>query len=364
MESESIEPKSGRMLPRLIAEPWFVDRVDISGPRAVVSGWSLPPAPLNRPPGGRFLINGLPFDTTSYPLPSADVGQVLWQREGSAMSGFECTIAQLEVVYPDGVLEVSRVRPDTPGIERGRDSWFVPDQALHADLPDHDQRFRVIGDRDVRGFLVSGATDYHRLDRALQSVCGKRLYDCGRVLDWGSGCGRVARHFPAAHCASLTGCDIDRDNVRWCSSHLRGNYLSTGVAPPLPFDDASFDVIYGVSVFTHLREAMQFRWLEELARIAAPGATLMMSVHGRTAIDFARLSPQEYWRACGDVNRRGIVVSGDNPQLDGHADHRGEYVNTFHSSAYIRGAWSRYFRVEHILPGYLLHQDLVILRKA
>ena len=63
------------------------------------------------------------------------------------------------------------------------------------------------------------------------------------------------------------------------------------------------------------------------------------------------------------MNRKGILVSGANAQLDGHADHGGEYVNVYHSAAYIRDTWSRYFQIEHILPGYLLHQDLVVLRK-
>lgn len=322
------------------------------------------PHDLNKEPvEGWFLVNGMPFDDIKYPLPRADVGQVFWQREGAAMSGFECTIANLRDVYPSGVLEILRVNSETPDLEHGRDSWFAPNPALHADLPDEDRRIRVIGDRDGRGFLVSGATDYHRLDRALKSVSGKRLHEFKRVLDWGVGCGRVARHFPAAHAAALTGCDIDHDNVRWCKAHLAGTFVPTASTPPLPFDDASFDLVYGVSVFTHFGEVMQLKWLKELARIAIPGATLLMSIHGQTAIDFGRMSPADYRRVSDEVKRKGIVVSGTNPQLDGHAEHAGQYVNVYHSARYVRDAWSRYFRVEHILPGYLLHQDLVVLRK-
>ena len=350
-------------LPRLVAEPWYVDRIEINDHRVAVSGWSMPPDPLTKPAQGWFLINGLPFDHTSYPLPRADVGEVFWQRQGAAMSGYECSIDNIEQIYPGGVLEIRRVNPRTPEIERGRDAWFIPDPASHTHTPDEDQRFRVIGNRDLRGFFISGATDYRRLDHVLQCLRGKRLHQFNRVLDWGVGCGRIARHFPKAYAASLVGCDIDHDNVEWCRSHLPGTYLPITATAPLPFPDSTFDLVYGVSVFTHFGEATQLRWLDELRRISMPGATLLMTIHGRTALDFGRLPREEYWRLCEQVNRKGILVSGANAQLDGHADHGGEYVNVYHSAAYIRDTWSRYFQVEHILPGYLLHQDLVVLRK-
>ena len=351
-------------VPRLAAEPWYVDRVTIDGARLAVAGWSMPVDAAHEPPDGWFKVNGRTFDSVRYPLLRQDVGAVFWQREGSEMCGFECAIEALADPYPNGVLEIQRVMPDTPAVERGRDSWFKPDPALHVDLPDADRRFRVIGDRDPVGFLVSGATDYHRMDRALVAVSGRRLHAFARVLDWGVGCGRVARHFPAAHAPRLTGCDIDRDNVEWCSAHLAGSFVASRLTPPLPFDDGCFDLVYGISVFTHFREAMQLRWLEELARVSAPGAILLLTTHGQTAIDFSRLPPAEYRRVQDDVRRAGIVVSGVNTQLDGHAEHAGEYVNVYHSADYVRRTWGRYFDVEHVLPGYILHHDLVVLRKT
>jgi hypothetical protein len=349
---------------RLAAEPWYVDRVAIDGTHVAVAGWSMAVPGAREPAEGWFKVNGHRFDVIRYPLERRDVGDVFWQRAGSAHSGFECEIDNLADPYPNGVLEIQRVVPDTPAVERGRDSWFKPDPASHADLPDEDRRFRVIGDRDPVGFLVSGATDYHRLDRALVAVAGRRLHEFDRVLDWGVGCGRLARHFPAACATALTGCDIDRDNVDWCSAHLPGRYVTSQLTPPLPFADAAFDLVYGISVFTHFREAMQLRWLEELARVTASGARLLLTTHGQTAIDFSRLSPADYRRVQHDVRAAGILMSGTNTQLDGHADHAGEYVNVYHSADYVRRTWGRYFEVEHILPGYILHHDLVVLRKT
>jgi len=117
------------------------------------------------------------------------------------------------------------------------------------------------------------------------------------------------------------------------------------------------------SDLTHLREAMQMRWLDELARVTRPGAILLMTMHGETAIDFSRLAPADYRRTRERVAREGLVVSGTNSQLDGHAEHEGEYVNVYHSTDYVRRVWGRHFDVLHVLPGYILHHDLVVMRK-
>jgi SAM-dependent methyltransferase len=349
-------------VPRLRAEPWYVDSVTIDGTRVSVAGWSMP-VDDRAPAEGWFTINGRAFDRIAYPLPRDDVGAVFWQREGSALCGFHCEIDDVADPYPMGMMEIRRVVASTPRIERGRDSWFIPDPARHASLPDEDRRFRVIGDRDARGFLVSGATDYQRIDRVIVDVAGRHLHEFAHVLDWGVGCGRIARHFPAAHAQALTGCDIDRDNVDWCAANLPGTFAASRLLPPLPFEDASFDAVYGVSVFTHMREPMQLAWLAELARVMRPGGFLVTTTHGETAIEFSRLPPPDYRQMRERVAREGLVVTGNNTQLDGHADHEGEYVNVYHSIDYVQRTWSRHFDVLHIVPGLILHHDLVVMRK-
>ena len=293
-------------VPKLVAEPWYVDHIDISGNRLSASGWSMPVDMQNMPVMGWFSVNNRPFDELRYPFPRPDVGEVFWMREGSGLSGFEGAIENILDPYPNGILEIRRIRTDTLPIERGRDSWFKPDPARHTDLPDSDRRFRVIADRDANAFLVSGATDFHRIDRAVVAVSDRHLHEFNRVLDWGVGCGRVARHFPSERAGSLTGIDIDPDNVEWCASHLVGTFVPCRMAPPLPFEDGGFDLIYGVSVFTHLREAMQFRWLEELSRIMARGA---LSIDDDSWADRNRLLPQPSARVLALAS--GAKAEGD-----------------------------------------------------
>jgi len=349
----------------LVTEPWTVDQVDLTDNEVVVRGWSLPPVGIPSTAIGpiEFRINGRRCQEARYPLARPEVGAVFWQRPNAGLSGFECRAPVPNDPYPDGVMVIERVRVGASPVERGRDCWFVPDPRLHEDLPDEDRRYRIVGHRDPIAFLATGATDYHRLDMAVAAICGRPLHQFRSVLDWGCGCGRVARHFPVRHANRLTGCDIDHDNANWCSNHLPGRFLPCTMTPPLPFAAAEFDLVYGVSVFTHLREPLQQAWLDELARVTSKAAFLLMTIHCRSALEFARLLPDEYARVRSDIDHRGLLVTGENPHLDGYADHGGEYVNVFHTHKYVRRTWSRHFDVVAVIPGYIFTQDLVILRR-
>ena len=107
----------------LVAEPWYVDRVDIVGERVSVAGWSMPVDLSHVPADGWFTINGRRFDAIRYPLPRGDVGEVFWQREGAANSGFECTIEHMADPYPGGESwrqAVERVAGFLEGLRHGR----------------------------------------------------------------------------------------------------------------------------------------------------------------------------------------------------------------------------------------------------
>src|SRR5262249_14848680 len=49
---------------------------------------------------------------------------------------------------------------------------------------------------------------------------------------------------------------------------------------PLRYRDASFDLVYAFSVFTHLPESLQLAWMGELRRVLRPGGYLLISLHG------------------------------------------------------------------------------------
>ncbi len=75
---------------------------------------------------------------------------------------------------------------------------------------------------------------------------------------------RVARHWAAVPGPEVHGCDYNPELVEWCASNLcslRGDFRNE-LAPPLPYVSGSFDLIYALSVFTHLDDALQRAWLD------------------------------------------------------------------------------------------------------
>jgi SAM-dependent methyltransferase len=347
---------------RLAAEPWLIDAITVSEQRATVQGWALPDpdAPAGQAASSRFLVNEVAPIAVQYPIPRPDVQQVLWRRANATESGYELVA---NAVFPNGVMKLTCRDTAAKGPEQARQNWYVPDPALHTDLPDPDRRFRVIANRDPQGFLLWGATDAFRIRDAYEAVTDKKWADLGAVLDWGVGCGRVARHLAPALGNRFFGCDIDADNVRLCRDHLPGNYAESKLQPRLPYESNSFDAIYGVSVFTHLRAQWEQAWLEELHRVLRPGGTMLVTVHGRTTVDFASLKPDDYQRLVDRIEDEGLVVTSSNNQLDGFVEHPEEYVNVFHSERRIQENWGRWFKDIRQLRGLIFTHDLVVATK-
>ena len=136
----------------------------------------------------------------------------------------------------------------------------------------------VVGRVPWREFIASG-------DRAISVFAsainrnGGNFAASRRVLDFGCGCGRLARHLPKHTSAEIYGVDYNGNLVGWCEKNLTGHYSQNGLHPPLDFEANFFDAIYLYSVFTHLREQTQRAWLIELKRILAPDGFCIITFH-------------------------------------------------------------------------------------
>ncbi|MHA7899470.1 MAG: class I SAM-dependent methyltransferase [Henriciella sp.] len=137
---------------------------------------------------------------------------------------------------------------------------------------------RVAGDISWRQFQRSGHQTIH-LFRDLSLAHGGDISRAQRILDFGCGCGRLARHVPQVSRADFYGCDFNRQLVRWCRANLPGTYDVNQLKPPLRYEAQFFDIIYLFSVFTHLREATQSAWLAEFHRVLKPGGFLLITFH-------------------------------------------------------------------------------------
>ena len=104
-----------------------------------------------------------------------------------------------------------------------------------------------------------------------------------RVLDFGCGAGRTLRHFlDEARQGELWGVDIDSRSIEWLEQHLCPplRVRLSREAPPLGLEPGSFDLIWALSVFTHLTDS-SIPWLLELHRLLRPGGLLIATYMGR-----------------------------------------------------------------------------------
>ncbi|WP_433942387.1 class I SAM-dependent methyltransferase [Brevundimonas diminuta] len=201
-------------------------------------------------------------------------------------------------------------------------------------------------------FAESGDGVVDDLALALALV-GHPLPNFRDVLDFGCGCGRVLTPMQARYPhLVVTGADIDGEAVSWLADVVPGKFVALPHEPPAPFESKTFDLIYGVSVFTHLPEDLQFAWLAELRRIIRPDGFVLLTVHGESWFN-----PHSWSLAQA---RGGFHYDESAPLTDGLP---GFYKNTYHSRAYIRERWGQEFEVvSHTDRTLQNHQDIIILR--
>jgi SAM-dependent methyltransferase len=238
------------------------------------------------------------------------------------------------------------------------DSAFTAIAEDGAPVPPHWLIETVIGNPRMDSFVANG----HHLAQFFSDVIKDCLPETRRpaVLDFGCGCGRVARALPQYLSCEISGCDITASAINWCQQHLAGHYLMSSENPPLALDSASFDVLYAVSVLTHLDESHQDAWLAEWRRLVRPGGVLLVTYNG------------EGWLASREpANREQIARLWEEtgfgfPETDHWRGVFPEYYgNAYHTHEYVRQHWGRYFSViDQRRPSQTpLPQDLAIMRR-
>jgi SAM-dependent methyltransferase len=194
------------------------------------------------------------------------------------------------------------------------------------------QRVGRIDDPDVAAvYDAIGRHSRARIERLLQADWS---WDGKRILDFGCGAGRTLRHFlDEAERAEFYGCDIDGASIAWLADHFSPplNVFESGELPSLPQPDGFFDLVYALSVFTHLTDQWA-GWLLELRRVLKPNGLLV-----------ATFLNEGFWADFGrgpwNEDRVGMnVTKAWNPWDTG-----GPIV--FHSEWWIREHWGRQFEV-------------------
>ena len=210
--------------------------------------------------------------------------------------------------------------------------------------------------------LVSGGAgtgfveDGHQAAETITTLLatnGTEISHCEAVLDFGIGCGRIARHWKNVPGPAWHGCDYNPKLVAWCDANLPFVAVAeNSLDPPLPYPDDSFDLVYAYSVFTHLHEQLQFAWITELERVLKPGGLLLFSVHGDAATGGLDATELAHYRD-GQLVERFSSSSGSN------------LCSVFHPDGWVRDELLCDFDVADVLcggaPGLGIH-DVYLAR--
>jgi SAM-dependent methyltransferase len=184
---------------------------------------------------------------------------------------------------------------------------------------------------DTQGYLERGRQALRAIERVLPADW---TWSNKRVLDFGCGAGRTIRHLGDVNVTGeLWGCDVDPACIAWSTEHLGPSisFVVNDDAPPLPFESEKFDLVYALSVFTHI-DRHWANWLLELHRVLAPGGILVATIMSEAMCE--AVSGQAWNESTVGMN---VYECGQQWALGGPM--------VLHSPWWIREHWGRAFDV-------------------
>ena len=247
-------------------------------------------------------------------------------------------------------------------------------------VPPYDLMRRT-GGKSIWEYYDGGLRSYLPI-AVLAEQEGVRLESSINILDFGCGVGRQLLHFCRDYPSpTYFACDVNPRSLQFIRrAYPHVTAYTSGFAPPLAYDANQFDMVYSVSVFSHLHPRDHSSWLRELSRIVRPGGYAFLTIEGPTAM--RRRMATKVWREKPDegvtVLERDGVRYAEYDDLSWHKAHEddkftggkyagvtGTYGNTAMSPAYVRKHWSDAgFEVKSVVEGVIdRRQDVVVLRR-
>jgi SAM-dependent methyltransferase len=233
----------------------------------------------------------------------------------------------------------------------------------------------IVGAHSEEVFLWEGARDIS-LFLDLYERHGMLRRARPRVLDFGCGCGRLTRFLNLSDRYEVYACDLNADHVAWCGENLPTiRTKKNAPTPPLPFPNESIDLVYLLSVFTHLPDSAVLAWVHDLERVVAVGGIAIITTHGFRALEIIchsadhqklmDMGAEAAARVFKLLKMAGYVYIPYRSSIQAAANVQGaDYGNSFTSPDFVRSGWTGRFDLVEYLPAALRGwQDVYVLRR-
>lgn len=193
-------------------------------------------------------------------------------------------------------------------------------------------------------------------------LCGD-FDDVERVLDFGCGCGRVLSRMPSGGNARYFGVDLREDGVQWLRETMpEGKFVTGAAMPPVDLGAEEFDLIYAVSVLTHLTQEQERAWLDEWHRLLKVGGYVIVTFRAEDWVEqFAYenqkgMIRQDWSDNDGFCYQKHRYWEGIFPEF---------YSGTYQTVDYVRSNWGKRFEILDILPAAETpnEQNTAVMRK-
>jgi SAM-dependent methyltransferase len=175
----------------------------------------------------------------------------------------------------------------------------------------------------LRDYLADGWRTLSELMLLLEAV-NQPLFKTTRVLEFASGHGRFTRHLVKALGAErVVVSDVVSDAVDFSQRTFGVSGFMSASTPEQVQWPQSYDLVFVLSLFSHLPRSTWARWLKVLYEAVAPGGLLVFSTHGVKAAAFDNVQ----------LDAEGFFFA---PSSESNAIDAQEYGTTFTSEAFVR----------------------------
>jgi len=173
-----------------------------------------------------------------------------------------------------------------------------------------------------------------------------------KVLDFGCGIGRPLFKLYSTYQVPTHACDVNKPAIDFLKSQTAEMPVLTHSKfdPPLPYENNFFDVIYSISVWTHLEQKDEELWLAEIKRILKPGGIILISFIGPNGLPL-RQKRYSDWKEINqsDLSQRGrVYIEHKNQNSGTGSEFTPRWGTTMHTPGYIIENWSKNLEVLEI----------------